>query len=233
MAERSHVRNERSLVPILRCDRDLPVTALTIERREDSGVSEGIGAVIHTRKWVRIGDRLCVKTSVIDIEPQRTVFLGHEHHGACLKRSKNVVGNFSKDPETYIKKKKKGRPTKVSPRWAAAGHHKLSAGFSNIIGVKRDINVTFSGSTILRAAHKGHVLEWKRMRKALQMTALHKTFLLEWAMDNVKLYREEWRNIIFSAEKKFNFDVPDGNAYYWHHLRPNERIISTKTFEGG
>ena len=80
MAERFHVRNERGLVPVLRCDRDSPVTAVTIERLGESGVSERIEAVIHPRKWVRIGDRLCVKTSVIDTEPQRTVFLGHEHH---------------------------------------------------------------------------------------------------------------------------------------------------------
>ena len=83
MAERSHVRSERGLVPVLRCDRDWPVTAVTIERREDSGVSERIKADIHPRKLVSVGDRLCVKTFVIDTKPQRTVFLGHEHHGAC------------------------------------------------------------------------------------------------------------------------------------------------------
>ena len=94
MAKRSHVRNKGPLVPVLRCDQDFPVTAVTIERREDSGVSKRIEATIHPRKWGRIGDRLCVKTSIIDTEPQRTIlkmtwcsyprkFLGHEHHGAC------------------------------------------------------------------------------------------------------------------------------------------------------
>ena len=32
MAKGAHVRDERRLVPVLRCDRDLPLTAVTVER---------------------------------------------------------------------------------------------------------------------------------------------------------------------------------------------------------
>lgn len=28
----------------------------------------------------------------------------------------------------------------------------------------------------------------------------------------------EWKSIVFSGEKKFNFDGPDGSKCYWHDL---------------
>ena len=66
MAQRSHVRDERGLIPILGCDRDLPVTAVVIESREDFGVSERVEAIVLSRKRIRIGDRLCVETFLFD-----------------------------------------------------------------------------------------------------------------------------------------------------------------------
>ena len=31
--------------------------------------------------------------------------------------------------------------------------------------------------------------------------------------------REKMANVIFSDEKKFTLDSPDGSMYYWHDLR--------------
>ena len=46
-------------------------------------MSQRIEAVVHRRKRIRIRYSLCVKTSVVDTEAERTVLLGHEHYGAC------------------------------------------------------------------------------------------------------------------------------------------------------
>jgi len=42
----------------------------------------------------------------------------------------------------------------------------------------------------------------------------------------------EWRSVIFSDEKKFNLDGPDGWMYYWHDLRKEERIMSKRVHGG-
>ena len=41
-----------------------------------------------------------------------------------------------------------------------------------------------------------------------------------------------WRQVVFSDEKKFNLDGPDGLASYWHDLRGEEKVFSTR-HQGG
>ncbi|CAK9827499.1 Transposable element Tc3 transposase [Anthophora retusa] len=43
----------------------------------------------------------------------------------------------------------------------------------------------------------------------------------------------QWQNVVFSDEKKFNLDGPDGYSYYYHDLRKEERIFSQRQHGGG
>ena len=43
----------------------------------------------------------------------------------------------------------------------------------------------------------------------------------------------KWGQIIFSDEKKFNLDGPDGLSYYGHDLRKEEKILSRRQMCGG
>ena len=48
-----------------------------------------------------------------------------------------------------------------------------------------------------------------------------------WARQHMA-WKAEWKQVLFSDEKKFDLDRQDGVAYYWHDLRKEEKIFSKR-----
>ena len=46
-------------------------------------------------------------------------------------------------------------------------------------------------------------------------------------------YGGRWNSIIFSDEKKFNLDGPDGYQYYWRDLSKEKEMYFTRHSGGG
>ena len=65
------------------------------------------------------------------------------------------------------------------------------------------------------------------------MTKNHKTKRLEYATKNLSKGEQFWQSIVFSNEKNFNLDAPDGLAYYWHDLNKEKKFFSTRGRGGG
>ena len=74
---------------------------------------------------------------------------------------------------------------------------------------------------------------WQKMKKVLCMTLRHTERRLEWAMEKVGWSVEKWSGVVFTDEKKFNLDGPDGFRYYWHDIRNEPRIFSKQQNGGG
>jgi hypothetical protein len=72
-------------------------------------------------------------------------------------------------------------------------------------------------------------------KKACKKPALkqcHKDVRLMFARNNMHL-KLEWQNVVFSDEKKFNSEGPDGFSYYFHDLRHNNPPKMSRNFGGG
>ena len=76
-------------------------------------------------------------------------------------------------------------------------------------------------------------LKYMKPKTAPPLTKLHKNARLCWAKKHVKWGDEEWGNIVFSDEKRFCCDGPDGLQNYWHDLRKGEVVLSRRQHKGG
>ena len=71
----------------------------------------------------------------------------------------------------------------------------------------------------------------KRQKKPV-LTKEHKKGRLEFARNHMA-WKEKWKKVIFSDEKKFNLDVPDGSQFYWHDLRQTPEVAMSRNFDDG
>ena len=100
---------------------------------------------------------------------------------------------------------------------------------SRILG-EMDLNVC--KKTICNVLSSSSNLQYSKMKSAPNLKQVHKDRRLQFAKKTMT-WSNEWKSIIFSDEKKFNLDGPDGWAYYWRDLRKEPKIFSKRNFGGG
>ena len=64
------------------------------------------------------------------------------------------------------------------------------------------------------------------------LTKTHKDQRLDFAREYVSFSIEDWSQIVWSDEKKFNLDGPD-SLHTWYDLRKEKEIFSERNFGGG
>jgi transposase len=74
-------------------------------------------------------------------------------------------------------------------------------------------------------------LKYAKLQRKPRLTKAHKAARSAFAND-YQTWRKEWENVIWSDEKRFNLDGPDGWCHYWHDLR-KEPVILAKERQGG
>ncbi|GBM94506.1 hypothetical protein AVEN_192994-1 [Araneus ventricosus] len=70
------------------------------------------------------------------------------------------------------------------------------------------------------------------MARRLPLSNLHISKRLQWARNHMS-YGVKWMAVLFSDEKKWNLDEPDGNIKYWHDLRKEPRSFFSRQSGGG
>lgn len=131
-----------------------------------------------------------------------------------------------------VKIGKRGPKTKLSPSTERLINRNASNKATSISKLKREMGLNVSRETIRRVLKKSNTLTYRNMLTKPPLKAEHRIKRLNWAKNKVS-WGEEWKHVIWSDEKKFNLDGPDGFAYYWHDLRKDELYFSKRHTGGG
>jgi len=89
-----------------------------------------------------------------------------------------------------------------------------------------------SHTTMWRVCHESKSTQFLKIKNRPALKQSHIDKRLQWAKNKMS-WTTEWNNIIFTDEKKFNLDGPDGYKYYWHDLRCEPEWFSKRVLGGG
>ncbi|OXA54337.1 Transposable element Tc3 transposase [Folsomia candida] len=125
-----------------------------------------------------------------------------------------------------------GRPKILTPRDERQISKLAATGQYSIREIQRELPFTVSKDTVHRSLTNNTDLEWRKKLTQPPLTQRHKGARLEFARKHMS-WDKEWQKVIFTDEKKFNLDGPDGYSYYWHHLKKEPEIFSKRQAGGG
>jgi transposase len=149
-----------------------------------------------------------------------------------LKRSQTVISHYCRKKSSYGLKGKSGRkkmiPTITRKKIISlASREKMSA-----IQIQAELSLDSSVRTVQRVLSSSPHLIKRKFKQKPPLTTAHRSARLEFARRSIQ-NRVDWSKIVWSDEKKFNLDGPDGIHSYWHDLRNDQKYLSRRVHGGG
>lgn len=149
-----------------------------------------------------------------------------------INRSVCVVHNFLKNRENYGKNQVSGRPLSISTATKRRLIRCAANNFKSARELKAENNISVGVRRVQQILSGSGYLKYTKMLRKPKLSPANITGRLKFADEHIH-WTIEWQKIIFSDEKKFNLDGPDGFAYYWHDLRTEKKIFSKRQSGGG
>jgi transposase len=149
-----------------------------------------------------------------------------------IKRSPKVVNNYLKLGEKYGLKRHRGRKSSVTPLIKKRIIHLACQELMSSGQIKAELRLDQTARTVRNILSRSPTVIYKKFKSKPKLTDAHKKARLEFAKKSIK-DQVDWSKIIWSDEKKFNLDGPDGIRYYWHDLRHEPKYLSRRNFGGG
>lgn len=150
-----------------------------------------------------------------------------------LGRSHTVVLNYLRNPENYGKNMKGCSVSKLKPVDKRKIIRIASNSALSARRIKEKAGVNVCVQTVRRAIQKAKHLKRMKIKKKPPLNEVRKNNRLQFGKEHMT-WNNQWYKVVFSDEKKFNLDGPDGYNYYFHDLRKEELVLNRHhSREGG
>lgn len=151
---------------------------------------------------------------------------------AKLNRNKKTICNFLKDTDNYGKNLRSGRPPIIDNRDIRAIKRLAVNKSISPSQIRLQLSLPITTRRIQQILNNDANLKYQKRLHEPKLLPRHKAKRLEFA-EHHKFWEEQWKFIIFSDEKKFNLDGPDGCQKYWRDLRTERETRYSRNFQGG
>ena len=149
-----------------------------------------------------------------------------------VDRNTNTIRRFLKDPDAYGTAKHPGRPPLLDPTSRRRLIREATKGKASSRQLVTICDLPVKDRRVRQLLQSDPKFVYKKRLSGPVLTDAHKKARLKYAQQMLVESRD-WSAVIFSDEKKFNLDGPDGWQYYWHHLDHEEQWFSKRQSGGG
>lgn len=158
--------------------------------------------------------------------------LSNRQIASRISRSEKVIRNFLKNRTEYGRKKASGRPPKLSNPQKRALIRTASNSLKSSGALREELGLNITSRRVRQILNSCGHLENKKLMPKPKLSPQNIEARKQFAISHMS-WTKEWRKIIFSDEKKFNLDGPDGWTHYWHDLRTEPKVFSKRQSGGG
>lgn len=163
----------------------------------------------------------------------------HKLHGKSnrwiasqLDRSEHAIRNYLKQSERKTPKKRVGRKRKWTKRTIRRIFRLATVKKFSSKRISEALDHVLKPSTVRALLNSTHLAKWIKRKPAPAIKPAHKVARAAFAAKFLSKTRM-WKRVIFSDEKKFNLDGPDGYQYYWHDVRAESELYCKRVSGGG